>query len=203
MSLLQKNSPALRILGVSGSMHKGSNCAQLTNTILEAARLQGAEVRLLDLYEIDLPMFRAQSAPITHSGRNQANKAVEWADAFVLSTPDYHGSMSGAMKNFLDHYWQEFAGKLFASVCVSHEKGLTAIDQMRTAIRQCYGWSLPYSLSVESGDFAECGTLSNRKCAARAQMLARDLTVYGSLLRAQFIKDLHSAELKTFSAHYR
>lgn len=184
-------------------MHKNSNCARLTGTILEAARERGAEIRLLDLYEIDLPMFRAQSAPITHSGRTAANKAVDWADAFVLATPDYHGSMSGAMKNFLDHYWQEFAGKLFASVCISNEKGLTAIDQMRTAIRQCYGWSLPYSLSVGSSDFDGSGALSNEKCTARAQMMARDLTVYGALLRSQFIKDLHSDERETFSAHYR
>jgi NAD(P)H-dependent FMN reductase len=38
---------------------------------------------------------------------------VIWADAFVLASPDYHGSMSGVMKNFLDHFWEEFAGKAF------------------------------------------------------------------------------------------
>jgi azobenzene reductase len=37
---------------------------------------------------------------------------VIWADAFVLASPD-HGSMSGVMKNFLDHFWEEFAGKAF------------------------------------------------------------------------------------------
>ena len=30
----------------------------------------------------------------------------------------------------------------------SHEKGLTVVDQMRTAIRQCYGWSMPYNISI-------------------------------------------------------
>ncbi|MGI0050233.1 MAG: NADPH-dependent FMN reductase, partial [Nitrososphaeraceae archaeon] len=29
---------------------------------------------------------------------------VKWADAFILSTPDYHGSMAGSMKNFLDYF---------------------------------------------------------------------------------------------------
>jgi FMN reductase len=36
---------------------------------------------------------------------------VEWADAFVLASSDYHGSMSGALKNFLDHFWEELLEK--------------------------------------------------------------------------------------------
>ena len=106
--------------------------------------------------------------------------AVTWADAFLLSTPDYHGSMSGAMKNFLDYHWEEFAGKLFGYICASHEKGLTAMDQMRTAVRQCYGWSLPYGVSVHGDqDFDASGAMTNPRVAARLRMLARDLTVYG------------------------
>jgi FMN reductase len=51
-------------------------------------------------------------------------------------------------KNFLDFYWEEFAGKTFGYICTSHEKGLTEMDQMRTAVRQCYGWSLPHGVSI-------------------------------------------------------
>ena len=75
-------------------------------------------------------------------------EAVQWADVFLLGTPDYHGSMSGAIKNFLDYHWAEFAGKLFGYVCASHEKGLTVMDHLRTAVRRCYGWSLPYGVSI-------------------------------------------------------
>ena len=54
--------------------------------------------------------------------------SVAWADAFVLVSPDYHGSMSSVMKNFLDHFWEEFAGKVFGYICTSHEKGLTVMS---------------------------------------------------------------------------
>jgi NAD(P)H-dependent FMN reductase len=95
----------------------------------------------------------------------QSNKEindVNWADAFVLVSLDYHGSMSGSIKNFLDYYWKEFAGKIFGYICTSHEKGLTVLDQMRTAVRQCYGWSLPYSISVNGEiDFNGEGELIN------------------------------------------
>jgi azobenzene reductase len=32
------------------------------------------------------------------------------------------------MKNFLDHFWEEFAGKVFGYICTSHEKGLTVMS---------------------------------------------------------------------------
>lgn len=193
----------LRVLGVSGSMREASRSARLAMVVLEAARKHGAQMRLLDLNEVDLPMFRSGPSYDEHRGREAANQAVNWAQAFVLVTPDYHGSMSGAMKNFLDHYWREFAGKLFAVACVSNEKGLTVIDQMRTAIRQCYGWSLPYGLSVTGSDFNEFGALQNETSIARAEMMARDLAVYGSLIHAQFSRDLESEEQRTFAARYR
>ena len=194
----------LKILGVSGSMRERSNSIKAVNVVLEAARRHGAQTRVLDLRESDLPMFRGRALRGEHSGRDAADEAVNWAEAFLLVTPDYHGSMSGAMKNFLDHYWSEFSGKLFSYGCVSHEKGLTVMDQMRTAIRQCYGWSLPYGISINSDeDLDKSGAVKNEVFEKRVLMLARDLTVYGALLRDQFQKDLHSDDCNTYAARYR
>ena len=53
---------------------------------------------------------------------------IKKADAFVLTTPDYHGSMSGSLKNFLDYFWSEFIGKTFGYIVGSHEKGLTVME---------------------------------------------------------------------------
>jgi FMN reductase len=181
-----------------------SHSAQATRFVLEAARGFGAQTRLLDLRAADLPMYRPDDEESAHPGLVEANEAVNWADAFVLATPDYHGSMSGAMKNFLDYYWTEFAGKLFGYLCASHEKGLTAMDQMRTAVRQCYGWSLPYGVSIHGErDFDAHGQVKNAAVERRLRMLARDLTVYGELIHAQFRRDLEAGATDTFAARYR
>lgn len=192
----------LKILGVSGSMQDNSVSVRATNLILEACRARGAETRLLDLHEADLPMFRTRASQVEHAGRSEADDAVNWAQAFVLVSPDYHGSMSGAMKNFLDHYWKEFAGKLFAYGCISHEKGLTVMDQMRTAVRQCYGWSMPYGISMSGDDFDGDG-IHNESIAQRVCMTGRDLCVYGGLINDQFSRDLQSDDPDTFTARYR
>ena len=123
---------------------------------------------------------------------------------FVLASPDYHGSMSGVMKNFLDFFWSEFAGKTFGYICASHEKGLTVMDQMRTAVRQCYGWSMPYGISINSDqDFDNSGNLTNKDILSRIETISRDLVVYGSLIADQYKKDLNSEDPNTFAARYR
>ena len=132
----------------------------------------------------------------------QLKERVLAADVFVLGTPDYHGSISGAMKNFLDHFWREFTGKLFAPMVASHEKGLTVHDQLHTIARQCYAWSLPYAVSfVEKEDVVD-GEVASDKFRDRLTMMIRDVQVYGRLLADQRKTDL-SGEDPTFMAMLR
>lgn len=193
----------MNVLGVSGSMRQGSYGARALGMALDAARGQGVETRILDLRVSELPMYRPDEqldSPVLR----EATAMVSWADAFLLASPDYHGSMSGALKNFLDHHWDEFAGKLFGYLCASHEKGITAMEQMRLAVRQCYGWSMPYGVAVHGeNDFDPNGDLKNEKVARRLKMLGRDLVVYGGVLRQQFDRDVNGDAADTFAARYR
>ena len=195
---------ALKVLGVGSSMREGSYGTRALKIVLERMEKLQAETHLLDLRTVKMPTFNPNSSVQSSKTIREVTEEVNWADVFILATPDYHGSMSGPIKNFLDHYWQEFAGKTFGYICTSHEKGLTAMDQMRTAVRQCYGWSLPYGISVNGEeDFNEAGEIVNSLLAKRLRMLARDLIVYGKLMRAQFLQDLSSKESDTFAARYR
>jgi FMN reductase len=184
-------------------MREGAHSARAINFVLDAARVHGAETRMISLRELDLPMYRPRGQAIETDGVRLANELVVWAEAFVLASPDYHGSMSGAMKNFLDYYWTELAGKLFGYLCASHEKGLTVMDHMRTAVRQCYGWSLPYGVSFNGDEDFDAAGIKTPAVERRLRMLARDLVVYGSLIRDQFRRDLESDTPETFVARYR
>jgi FMN reductase len=77
------------------------------------------------------------------------------------------------------------------------------MDQIRTAIRQCYGWSMPYGVSINGPQDFTGGELVNTRVSKRIQMMARDLVVYGRILNGQFVRDLSSSEEDTFAAHYR
>jgi NAD(P)H-dependent FMN reductase len=189
------------VLGVAGSTRQTSYSTRALKIALDNAKKHGADVRLLELSITVLPLYDPSAPPSKEV--EYADEAIAWADAFILASPDYHGSMSGALKNFLDHFYEEFAGKLFGYIVASHEKGLTVMDQMRTAVRQCYGWSMPYGVSINGPqDFSGHETV-NARLSSRLRMMSRDLVIYGKIIRDQFMRDFGSNEPDTFAAHYR
>lgn len=194
-------SEVLKVLAAIGSLHEQSVTRVAVNHVAEGLRAAGCEVDMLDLAEEPLPMLNTDTtfgadyyAPL--------KARVVAAEVYVLGTPDYHGGVSGVMKNFLDHFWREFTGKLFAPIVASHEKGLTAHDQLRTIARQCYAWSLPYAVSfMEKEDVAE-GKIVSEKFRDRLTMMTRDVQVYGRLLADQRAADLAGTD-PTFMAQLR
>lgn len=183
----------LNILAVAGSLNESSVTRLVVHHLGEQLRAAGCQVDVLDLRKETLPLFDPEVA-YTQPSYPALARRVAHADVFILGTPDYHGSVSSAMKNFLDHFWQEFAGKLFAPIVASHEKGLTVIDQLRTVARQCYAWTMPYGVSfAEKTDVAN-GAIVSEQFRKRLEMYARDVRVYGTLLAQQRRADLAGNE---------
>lgn len=179
----------LNVLCVVGSLNETSVTRVVINDVAEKLRAAGCAVDVLDLDKERLPLYDPDTAE-DQPTFSALQSRVERADVFILGTPDYHGSISSALKNFLDHFWHEFAGKLFCPVVASHEKGLTVIDQLRTVARQCYAWALPYGVSfAEKADVAN-GQIVSDSLKKRVTMLVRDARVYGQALTAQRRADL-------------
>lgn len=198
---MNEDTDPLRVLVLVGNRAKQSTTRIVLERCVTILTEAGAGVDVFDCAHEDLPLFDVQSA---YSNENySALKArVVSADVLVIGTPDYHGSMSGATKNFLDHFWKEYAGKLFVSIVGSFEKGLTVHDQIRTVTRQCYAWSLPYGISFhEKSDFNEEQSIGEA-LEKRLYMASADILRYGKLLRDQRRADLASSE-DGFLAHYR
>jgi FMN reductase len=190
----------LTILAVVGSLQRNSITRTVVHHVAKELQKAGCKVDILDFLKEPLALYNPDTA---HElpGYAELKGRVDQADVLVLGTPDYHGSLSGAMKNFLDHFWHEFAGKLFATIVASHERGLTVTDQLRTIARQCYAWSLPYGISfAEDVDIKE-GRIVNERLRQRLDMLIRDARVYGGLIARQRRADLTSAEPGFMAKH--
>lgn len=183
----------LNVLAVIGSLHNTSVTRVVIQEVAGALTTVGCAVDVLDLGKHPLPLYNPDSAK-NQPGFGALQARVARADVLILGTPDYHGSISSTLKNFLDHFWHEFAGKLFVPVVASHEKGLTVIDQLRTVTRQCYAWALPYGVSfAEKVDVAD-GRVVSDALKNRIEMVARDTRVYGALLAQQRRADLAGTE---------
>ena len=190
------------MLAIAGSLHKKSVTRIVINHISENLRGDGCAVDVIDLQNEPLPLYNPDTS--YQSPKFAAlQKRVDKADVLVLGTPDYHGSISSTLKNFLDHFWTEFAGKLFVTVVASHEKGLTVTDQLRTVARQCYAWTLPYGVSfAENADMKDGQIVTNGAFEKRLEMMIRDTRVYGNLIAKQRHADL-SGKDHCFMARHR
>src|SRR2546425_7443947 len=190
----------LHILAVVGSLHRDSVTRMVIHHVVQRLRKDGCSVDVLDFEQEPLALYNPDTA---HDlpGYAELQSRVERADVIVLGTPDYHGGISGAMKNFLDHFWREFAGKLFATIVASHEKGLTVTDQLRTVARQCYAWTLPYGGSFTEDVDVKDGQITSATLKERLEMMVRDVRVYGQLLGRQRRADLVSPEPGFLARH--
>jgi NAD(P)H-dependent FMN reductase len=192
--------PSLNVLAVVGSLQRASTTRVVIGHVARQLEAAGCEVDVLDFQKEPLALYNPDTA---HDlpGYAELQARVDKADLIVLGTPDYHGSLSGAMKNFLDHFWQEFGGKLFATIVASHEKGLTVTDQLRTIARQCYAWTLPYGLSFAEGADVKDGKITGELFLGRLEMLIRDARVYGQVIARQRRADLAGGEPGFLARH--
>ena len=190
----------LKILAVVGSLHRDSVTRIVITHVVEKLSAAGSYVDVLDFEKEPLTLYNPD---VAHDlpGYSELQKRVADADVLLLGTPDYHGSISSAMKNFLDHFWHEFAGKLFVTVVASHEKGLTVTDQLRTVARQCYAWVLPYGVSFSEDDDVRDGKIVNESFQKRLDMMIGDMRVYGEILAKQRRADLAGSEPGFMARH--
>ncbi len=91
----------MRVLGISGSLRKGS----LNSALLRAAseRLPaGAELETFErLAEIPPYSEDAEAGPLP-DGVRELRAAIRGADAVLIATPEYNHSLPGQLKNALD-----------------------------------------------------------------------------------------------------
>jgi NAD(P)H-dependent FMN reductase len=174
----------LQILCVVGTSGRNSATHTVIAHIARRLGVLGADVDVFDPIKEPLALFNPESSHLSQPFVDLKTR-VERADAYVFGTPDYHGSVSSTLKNFLDHFWQEFTGKLSGEVVCSSEKGLTVIDQLRTIARQCYAWTLPYGLSFANSVDVKEGEIVSEAFDRKIDMFVHDLHLYGLVLREQ------------------
>ena len=93
----------MRVVGIGGTLREGSSSLGTLRRALEGAEESGAETELLDLRELDLPMYEPGLALDEYRPEvREFVEAMRRADALIFSTGAYHGTLAGVTKNALD-----------------------------------------------------------------------------------------------------
>jgi chromate reductase len=90
----------LRVLAISGSLRRGS----YSTGILRAAQEDAHDGIAVELYDgLDrIPAFNQDLEHAPPEPVRELNALIEAADALLIATPEYNGSVPGVLKNALD-----------------------------------------------------------------------------------------------------
>jgi len=103
----------MKVLAFNGSPRKKWNTATLLEKALEGAASQGAKTELIHLYDLNFKGCKSCFACKTKGGKSYGRcavkdglapilKKVEAANAIILGSPIYYGSVSGEMRSFME-----------------------------------------------------------------------------------------------------
>jgi azobenzene reductase len=139
----------MKIAIISGSNRRNSSSTRMAKFAGERLKLGGHEVKVWDLYTDPLPFYDPDEETEANAVVRLAGMVAD-ADAVVLSNPEYHGSVSGVLKNALDFLGSEhFDGKMV--LCVSSAGGavgVSSLQHMQVIVRNLHGINCPDWISI-------------------------------------------------------
>lgn len=182
-----------KIAAFAGSTRSGSFNKQLVVIAAEAARAAGAEVTVVDLRDLALPLFDQdlEAAGGLPENAKKFKNLLRDSDGFLIASPEYNSSVTGVLKNAID--WASraesddepplvaFRGKAAALLSASPGAlgGMRGLVHLRAILGNIGMHILPDQISIPSAHeaFAE-GRLRDERKAAQVANLAKQLVEF-------------------------
>ena len=172
----------MRILGISGSLRRGSHNRRLLRAAGDALPPGAVLVEWDGL--AGLPAFDEDLETSPPEPVQQLFAAIEDADALLIATPEYNASIPGALKNAIDWASRPFPDNVLKekpAAVVGASTGLFGAVWAQAEVRKTLKASGAHVLDDElpvglaDGAFTEDGHLADPELAARLSDLVSDL----------------------------
>ncbi|MGA2882490.1 MAG: NAD(P)H-dependent oxidoreductase [Bryobacteraceae bacterium] len=146
------------IVGIGGTTRPGSSSEKALRYALALAEAQGVDVELFDGASINLPMYTPESTVRSEAAQKMI-AALRRANGVILSTPCYHGSVSGLVKNALD-YTEDMCrdpepyldGRAVGLIVCGHGWQSTGVvlSAFRSIVHALRGWPTPMGVAINT-----------------------------------------------------
>ncbi len=174
------------VMGICGTYDLDSANGRMLEILLEQCSELGAKTTVWDHGAKPLPLVGEEGCwddPNVKEFQEMATKA----DAFILSSPEYHGTMSGVMKNSLDWlYSKHTSGKVFGLVAtLGGQPSNNTLNHMRIAARWIHGWVIPEQAAIPhiKEAFGEDGNLKDESLRDRILSISTSVVESATKLR--------------------
>ncbi|MDM9384999.1 NADPH-dependent FMN reductase [Chlorogloeopsis sp. ULAP01] len=169
----------VKIVGIGGSLRAGSHSQMALRLAAQRTEALGAEVEILDLREMQLPFCTGGGEYPDYPDVQRLQDAVSSADGLILATPEYHGSVSGVLKNALDLMsFDQLSDKVVGLISVlGGQSNSNALNDLRVIMRWVHAWVIPEQIAVGQAwnAFNSEGKLLDEKLSQRFDQFAQSL----------------------------
>jgi FMN reductase len=185
---------SVKVIGISGSMRSPSATGRAVQLALEGAESHGAITEYIDLSTLDLPFCDGRIEIDTYPEQVQEfRRRIREAQGVIIATPEYHNSMTGALKNAIDLcHWDDFSQKMVGVIGVAGGAigAINAINHIRTVMRGVGAWVVPHQVSISHSGrtFDQSLELLDPALQDRLGRLGRDVTKFARLIAAGIIE---------------
>mgnify|MGYP001546749078 CR=1 FL=1 len=177
----------IKIVGIVGSLRSDSYSALALQQALNRVQALGAEVELLDLREMKLPFCDGGSEYPNYPDVDILRDRVKAADGLILATPEYHGGVSGVLKNALDLMsFEHLSEKVTGLISVlGGQSNSNALNELRIIVRWVHGFVIPEQIAIGQAwqAFDHDGKLKDVKLSERFDGFAQSLVDHTIKLR--------------------
>ena len=171
------------VLVLCGSLRPASFTRKALEVAAEAAQKSGCNVTWGDLR---LPLME-EGTTETEPSVQAFRAAVRTTDALLVGTPVYHDSVSGTLKNAIDHLYGELSEKVVGVLAVGGGRAGQgqALEHLRASFRETSAWVLPRQVVIPAAKsaFDEAGVLKEPELVQRLQVLGTELALRCRQLR--------------------
>lgn len=177
----------VKLVGWAGSLRPESYSQRALDLAITKAAAQGVDIEKLDLRQMTLPFCTGAEAYPDYADVSLLQSKVKAADGLLLVTPEYHGSVSGVLKNSLDLLgFEELRGKVVAMISIlGGQANSNALNDLRVILRWVHAWVIPEQVAIAQAwqAFTPEGTLKDGKLDERLEKLVHSLITHTQILR--------------------
>ncbi|MGJ3252972.1 MAG: NADPH-dependent FMN reductase [Elainellaceae cyanobacterium] len=168
----------VNIVGIGGSLRPDSYSYLALELAAQRVIALGASVEILDLRTMNLPFCNGGNDYPDYPDVARLRQAVQRADGLILATPEYHGSVSGVIKNALDLMsFDELSDKVTGVISVlGGQSNSNALNDLRLIMRWVHGWVIPEQIAIgQAWNAFDDGKLVDEKLSQRFDAFAQSL----------------------------